>query len=108
MASDVIHIQTELDNRVAETCRNEAVAVKPNARCESCEKKHFAEIESLQNELQLKEAKISELTSHIHKLETDSPTKNKKRRLGDLGKDDMHEATMKASATLSKTLLSIT
>ena len=56
------------------------------------------EIESLKNELQLKEAKISELTSHIHKLETDSTTQNKKRRLGDLGKDDMHEAMMKDSA----------
>ena len=66
MESDVINIQTEVDgtrNNDAETCRNEVVAIKPNPKsCESCEKKKFAEIEFLRNELQMKEAKILELT----------------------------------------------
>ena len=38
-----------------------------------------------------------ELTSHVHKLETDHPTTNKKMRYGDVGKDDMNEAMMQNS-----------
>ena len=84
MASDVINIQTEMP-------------------CESCAKK-FGEIESLKNELQLKEAKILELTRHVHQLETDPPTQNKKRRLGDLVKDDMNEAMITDSANKDITI----
>ena len=69
---------------------------EPNKQCERC-KNHCSTIESLKTDLQKKEENIMKLTSHVHKLETDHPTTNKKRRYGDV-KDDMNEAMMQNSA----------
>ena len=46
----------------------------------------LAEIALLKEELQRKEAKISELEQHVLFLETDAPLQNKKRRLDSNGK----------------------
>ena len=89
MESDVINIQTEMP-------------------CESCAKKKFKEIEFLKNELQLKEAKILQLTQHVHQLETDPLIQNKKRWLTDLGKDDMNEAMITDSAKKDITIERLT
>ena len=52
-------------------------------------------VESLKKELQLRETQIMKLTSHIHMLETDPPSQSKKRRLGEIDKEDMNETMMK-------------
>ena len=70
---------------------------KPRGCCEEC-KTNYPTIELLQTDLKSKEEKIRELTRHVHMLETDLPTTNKKRRYGDTGHDEMHEAMMNNSA----------
>ena len=56
---------------------------KPNKQCERC-KNHCSTIESLKTDLQKKEENNMKLTSHVHKLETDHPTTNKKKRYGNV------------------------
>ena len=51
--------------------------------------------QTLKKELQLRETQIMKLTSHIHMLETDPPSQSKKRRLGEIDKEDMNETMMK-------------
>ena len=65
--------------------------------CAGCEN-HCITINSLKTDIQSKEEKILKLTSHVHQLETDAPTTNKKRCYDDVGKDDIDEAMMADSA----------
>ena len=79
-------------NIEAESSQQEASPKMP------CQEIVGINVEPLKKELESKEAKILELTRHIHMLETDPPAKNKKRRLGDVGNDEMHAAMVDDSA----------
>ena len=69
----------------------------PRECCEEC-KTNEEKIKLLKTDLQSKQEKIQELTSHVHMLETDHPTTNKKRRYGDIGHDEMHNEMVNDSA----------
>ena len=95
MASDVINPCPKIDGSLdTATAGNSTMA---NTHCAGCEN-HCITIDSLKTDIQSKEEKILKLTSHVHQLETDAPTTNKKRRYGDVGKDDMNEAMIVDSA----------
>ena len=68
---------------------------KPKEWCERCNKNCIT-IQSLKADLLNKDENIMKLAIHVHKLETDHPTTNKKRHYGDV-KDGMNEAMMQNS-----------
>ena len=90
--SDDEDIPKATQNIEAESSKKEASPKMP------CQEIVGINVEPLKKELESKEAKILELTRHIHMLETDPPTKNKKRRLGDAGNEEMHVAMVDDSA----------